>query len=241
MAKAEILGIKYENVTLNEASESLINMSKQSKTSYVVTSNPEISESCVDDPELYTAVISADYIVPDGIGVILAAKICGTPIKERVGGYDLACALLPLIEKDSLSLYLLGAKPGVGEQAAQNIKNKYPEINICGVHHGYFSDDNEVISEINEIQPNVIFVALGSPKQEIWMYTNRSRIKAGVMLGLGGGLDVFAGIVKRAPVIFIRLNLEWFYRLITQPARFMRMLKLPKYIIRAVLFRLKRI
>jgi N-acetylglucosaminyldiphosphoundecaprenol N-acetyl-beta-D-mannosaminyltransferase len=238
MTKTELLGINYDNVTLKEASACVINMSKAGKAQFVVTSNPEISESCLSNHKLCEAVQHADYVVPDGIGVIMAAKICGTPLKERVGGFDLACELLPLIEKDRLSLYLLGAKPGVGEKAAENIKMKYPNINICGIHHGYFKDDDEMILAINKLVPDVIFVALGSPKQEIWMFQNSPRINAGVMLALGGGLDVFAGVVKRAPNIFIKLNLEWLYRLIFQPSRFVRMLKLPKYLMRAVFKRM---
>jgi N-acetylglucosaminyldiphosphoundecaprenol N-acetyl-beta-D-mannosaminyltransferase len=234
MPKTEILGIKYDNVTLGEAAADVISLAQGRKAHFVVTPNPEISESCISNLALREAVSQADYVVPDGIGVIMAAKICASPLKERVGGYDLACALLPLIEKDKLSLYLLGAKPTVAEMAKENITAKYSQINICGVHDGYFNDDDEVIDQINALSPDILFVALGSPRQEIWMAENRSRINTGVMLGLGGGLDVFAGIVKRAPQFFIRFNLEWFYRLLCQPSRFVRMLKLPKYIMRAI-------
>lgn len=233
MPKTNVLGIFYENVTLEEAVRDTIGIAKKHESRYVVTPNPEISENCVSDSRLREAVEAADYAVADGIGVILASRICGTPIKERVSGYDLACGLLGPMQDEGLSLYLLGAEPGVAELAADRIKSKYPRLNICGVHHGYFSDDAPIIEEINAKEPDVVFAAMGSPRQEIWMHENQSHIRVGVMLGLGGGLDVFAGIVKRAPKAFIRLHMEWLYRLIRQPYRFRRMLKLPRYIIRA--------
>jgi N-acetylglucosaminyldiphosphoundecaprenol N-acetyl-beta-D-mannosaminyltransferase len=238
MPKTEVLCIRYDNVTLKEAADEIIGMVSERKSHYVVTPNPEISEACLRNKRLQEAIENANYAVPDGIGVVYAARICGTPLKERVGGYDLACELLPRLSRDKLSLYLLGAKPGVAEKAAEKITSLYPGVNICGTHNGYFDGDDEVIGMVNEASPDMVFVALGSPRQEIWMYENRAKVDTGVMLGLGGGLDVFAGVVKRAPKVFIRLNLEWFYRLIRQPYRFGRMLKLPKYLLRAVMTRL---
>jgi N-acetylglucosaminyldiphosphoundecaprenol N-acetyl-beta-D-mannosaminyltransferase len=238
MPKTTVLGIRYENGTIEEAANDVLRMAGVDGAKIVVTPNPEISECCIGNPRLRQAVAEADYVVPDGIGVIMAAKICGTPLKERVGGYDLACALLPLAARENKTFYFLGAKPGIAEKAIDNIRHKYPQIQIVGVHDGYFQNDDEVINEINRLCPDILFVALGSPRQEIWMHDHRRKIKARVMMGLGGSLDVFAGVAKRAPKIFIRLNLEWFYRLLCQPTRFVRMLKLPRYLIRAIAFRL---
>jgi N-acetylglucosaminyldiphosphoundecaprenol N-acetyl-beta-D-mannosaminyltransferase len=238
MPVTKILGINYNNVTIKEAAEELLVLATGHKARYVVTPNPEISESCRKDQMLKEAVLNADYVVPDGIGVIMASKILGRPLRERVGGYDLACALLPMIEAQGLSLCLLGAKPGVAEIAAERIQADYPLIKAEIAHHGYFSDDGDIISKINVIKPDVLFVALGSPRQEIWMFKNRQKIDAGIMLGLGGSLDVLAGSVKRAPKIFIKLNLEWFYRLLCQPSRLVRMFKLPKYLFRAIFTRI---
>src|SRR5659263_80116 len=168
MPVTKILGINYNNVTIKEAAEELLVLATGHKARYVVTPNPEISESCRKDQMLKEAVLNADYVVPDGIGVIMASKILGRPLRERVGGYDLACALLPMIEARGLSLCLLGAKPGVAEIAAERIQADYPLIKTEIAHNGYFSDDGDIISKINVIKPDVLFVALGSPRQEIW-------------------------------------------------------------------------
>lgn len=237
----EILGIRYNDVTLREAAQDVARMAQKRPARYVVTPNPEISETCRENSRLREAVAQADYTVPDGIGVIFAARILGTPLKERVGGYDLALALLPLLAQKGLRLFLLGAKPGVAQAAAEKLTRQYGGLVVAGMQHGYFDEEREgaqVIAAINEIRADVVFVALGSPRQEIWMHNNREKLGAGLLIGLGGCFDVFAGITKRAPKLFIRLNLEWLYRLIRQPWRFVRMLKLPKYLLRAVFARL---
>ncbi|MFT8888105.1 MAG: WecB/TagA/CpsF family glycosyltransferase [Ethanoligenens sp.] len=234
MPGVNVLGITYENVTLDEALRDVLAFTQADGTAYVVTPNPEISEACVADKRLAHAVAEADYVVPDGIGIIMAARICGTPLKERVGGFDLATALLPELERRGLRLFLLGAKPGVAEQAAQNLRGRFPALRITGVHDGYFQEDDEAVAAVNAAGADVVFVALGFPRQEYFMHDNREALQAHVLLGLGGGLDVFAGIAKRAPAFFIRMNLEWFYRLLCQPWRFVRMLKLPKYLFRAI-------
>ncbi|ADU27012.1 WecB/TagA/CpsF family glycosyltransferase [Ethanoligenens harbinense] len=234
MPKTRVLGIAYENVTLAEAVRDVLALAQADGTAYVVTPNPEISEACVENERLARAVAGADYVLPDGIGVIMAAKIGGTPLKERVGGFDLATALLPELERRGLRLFLLGAKPGVAEKAAENIHARFPALCITGTHDGYFRDDAQAVAAVNAAGADVVFVALGFPRQEIFMQDNREALQAHILLGLGGGLDVFAGITKRAPDLFIRMNMEWFYRLLCQPWRFMRMLKLPKYIFRAI-------
>lgn len=234
MPKTKVLGIAYENVTLAEAVRDVLALAQADGTAYVVTPNPEISEACMEDERLARAVAGADYVLPDGIGVVMAAKICGTPLKERVGGFDLATALLPELERRGLHLFLLGAKPGVAEKAAANLRARFPALRITGTHDGYFRDDAQAVAAVNAAGADVVFVALGFPRQEIFMQNNREALHAHLLLGLGGAFDVFAGITKRAPDIFIRMNLEWFYRLLCQPWRFVRMLKLPKYIVRAI-------
>ncbi len=234
MSRINILGIDYENVTLGEAVRDVLALERAGGSAYVVTPNPEISETCLENTRLARAVTGADYVVPDGIGVIMAAKLLGTPLTERVGGVDLAEALLPELAAAGRSLFLLGAKPGVAEKAAENLRTKYPGLHIAGVRDGYFKQDKEAVEAANASEADTVFVALGSPRQEIFMYENRAAMRARLMLGIGGGLDIFAGVAKRAPAFFIRLNLEWFYRLLKQPWRFKRMMKLPRYLLRAV-------
>lgn len=237
MAKCKVLGINYDNVTVGQAARDIYDMAARSKGGYVVTPNAEIAENYFKNPELKKAISAADYVLPDGAGVVLASKICGKPLCGRAPGVEVAEELLKLLSDGGKRLYLLGAKPGVAKLAAENIKAKYPDIQIVGTHHGYFKEDREVLAEIKAAEPDVLFVALGSPRQEIFMLRNRKEISA-VMLGLGGSLDIFAGKAKRAPQFFIDHNLEWFYRLVREPSRIGRMMKLPKYILRACAWRI---
>lgn len=236
--KIKVMNVWYNNVTPEEAAHEIAAL-ETGKTSIVVTPNAEIAENCFRDVKLLEAVNGADYTLPDGIGVVLASKLCGTPLKSRAAGYDTALALLPLMARSNRSLYLLGSKPGIAERAAENIKAKNPGLQICGLRDGYFNEGetDSVIRAVNESGADTVFVALGSPKQELFMYENRDKIKARVMIGLGGTLDGFAGTVKRAPELFIKLNLEWFYRLVCQPSRLPRMMKLPAFVLRAAVWR----
>jgi len=238
MQKIKILNIEYNNCTLEQATEQVFEFAKTRNAHYVVTPNAEIAESCFFNAELLEAVQHADYCIPDGTGVVLASHILGNPVQKKVPGFEVANALLPLLAQQKMSLYILGAAEGVAQKAAENIKDKYPSICIAGIHNGYYENDDEVIVLINRADPDALFVALGSPKQELFMYRNKARIKTGVMLGVGGTVDIIAGVAKRAPEIFIKLSLEWFYRLLCQPTRLIRMMKLPKYIFRAIRVRM---
>lgn len=233
MSKINVLGINYNNVTIDGAADEIFELVKLHNGGYVVTPNAEIAYESFKQPELKKAIDEASYVLPDGAGVVLASKVLSTPLVARAAGYDVSKALLKKLGENNKKLYILGANPGTAEVAAENIKRDYPGIQICGTHHGYFKEDSEVIDLIKETDPDVIFVALGYPRQEIFMRNYRSEFKA-VMLGVGGSIDVFAGFVKRSPDFFIKHNIEWLYRLGCQPSRFIRMLKLPKYILKAV-------
>ena len=238
MPKTDVLGIKYDNVSFSQALNEIYALGSGKNANVVVTPNAEIAERCFTDKALRRAILAADYVIPDGFGVVLASKICGTPLKERVCGYDIARELLPIMSRNGRKLYILGARPGVAEEAAASMLKANPGLIICGIHDGYFSDDDAIIGDINALSPDFLFVALGFPRQEIWMTANRSRLKVGVMLGIGGSVDVFAGEIKRAPEFYIKHHLEWFYRLIKQPSRIGRMMKLPKYVMRAFFSRI---
>lgn len=238
MSQKEVLGIGYADTTVPEAAGTVLAMAAEHRSRYVVTPNPEISEQCRKNPALMQAVREADLTVPDGIGVIVASRILGNPLAGRVGGFDVAVALLPQLAEKGMSLYLLGAKPGVADEAAERLRSQHAGLAIVGTHHGYFQEDAEVLAAINAVRPDVLFVALGSPRQEIWMHDHRSQIDVGVMMGLGGSLDIFSGHTRRAPQFFIAHHLEWFYRLLKQPSRFVRMLALPRYVLRACAARL---
>ena len=239
MLKIDILGIKFDNVTFDEAMDKLKSFLLGNEKKIIVTPNAEIAQLCAENKEINELINKADFIVPDGIGVIYASKILKKPLKQKVAGVDLAFALLPILEKEKKTLFLFGGKDGVAEKAKEKIKEKYPNIIINGILNGYYSNEEEIIKEINKVQPDVLFVCLGAPKQEKFMVNNKEKINARLMFGFGGVLDVISGNAKRAPKIFVQLGLEWFYRLLSEPKRFKRMLKLPKYLMNAILFRFK--
>ena len=234
-----IKGVGFDAFTPEEALERAADLAFDPGCRYVVTPNPEIVWLAGKQPQLKQALNGADLVVPDGIGIVYAARILGTPLPARVPGIELAAGLLRRMADTGEPVYLLGAKPGVAERAADRLREQYPGLRIVGTGDGYFREDEPVIGQINACRPRLLFVCLGFPRQELWMAENRDRIEAGLMLGLGGSLDVFAGDVKRAPEFWQRMNLEWFYRLIQQPSRIGRMLKLPVFLLSVVAERLK--
>ena len=239
MSKVEIRGVLFDNVDMDQATGRVLQLLEEDGCHIVVTPNSEIAQMCIEDERLRKVINGADMSVPDGIGVLYASKILKRPLKQKVAGVDLAKSLLPVMAEKGISLFLFGAKQEVVESAEGKIKNDYPGINICGINNGYFDSDKEIIEKINNSGADIVFVCLGAPKQEFWMYENRGAINAKVMIGLGGSLDVFSGKAKRAPDIFIKLGLEWFYRLLKEPKRFFRMLKLPKYLFGTIIYKFK--
>lgn len=237
MKTVEILGVRINNVTMAEAVETVKGLLEKKTSSAVYTPNSEIIYRAKNDEEFKNVLNSSDLNVADGIGVVYGAKILGTPIPERVAGYDLACNLLPVMNEKKAKLFLFGGKEGVGQRAKENILKKYPDINIVGIKNGYFTDSTPIIEAINETEPDFVFVCLGAPKQEKWIHENKEKLKCRVMMGIGGSLDVFAGEAERAPDIFIKMNLEWFYRLMKNPSRIGRMMDLPKFGIAVALSR----
>ena len=182
------------------------------------------------DERLRALINGADLVLPDGAGVVLASKLLKTPLKQKVAGVDFADGLLGFLAESGRSVYLLGSKPGVAELAAEKMREKHPGLIICGMHDGYFKDEAPVIEAANAAKPDVLFVCLGAPKQELFMKRHQQELTCKLMIGLGGSLDSFAGTVKRAPKWMIAANLEWLYRLYKEPKRFGRMLRLPKYL-----------
>ena len=222
-----ILGIDIDRCTMSQAQERAFEMTESGGVVY--TPNPEIIMHAYRNPEFADILNDADMVVPDGIGVVIASKILKKPVPERVAGFDLVCRLL---EKsgNSKKVYIFGGKPGVAEKAAENIKKKY-SANVCGTSHGYHKDTRQVVNDINLSEPDILLVCLGAPNQEKWIYNNKKSLPECLIIGAGGSVDVLAGNTKRAPEFFIKFGLEWFYRLITQPSRFVRMLDLPRFAI----------
>ena len=229
--RIDVLGVGFDNLTMTEAVEAGMRLLHQEGCHYVVTPNPEIVEVCRENPAARAAVNGADLVLPDGIGVIKGAAILGTPLKEKTPGIEFAAGIMERMAKSGASLYLLGAKPGVAEQAGKRLQERYPGLVIAGAHDGYFKEDGPVTEVIRESGADCVFVCLGAPKQELWMQKNGPATGAHLLCGLGGSLDVFAGVVERAPKFWSDHGLEWFYRLCKEPKRIGRMMKLPLFLV----------
>ncbi len=232
MKKIDVLGIKFDNVNMQEAVAKCKDFVESDTSNLIVTPNPEIVMSAKDNEEFKNIINTASLVIPDGIGVVKGAAILGTPLKERVAGFDLICNLLELYKDGSHTFYFWGSKPGIAELAKQKMEEKYPDIKIVGVDDGYFDDNKkaEIIKKIREVKPDILLVGTGAPKQEkiINELLEEKIFKIGI--GCGGSIDVLSGTVKRAPKIFIKLHMEWAWRLIKQPSRIGRMMVLPKFL-----------
>lgn len=237
--KIDVMGLKFDSMTMDEALSRAEVLLRGDKAAYVVTPNAEIAYEALHDGQLREMLNGADLMLPDGAGVVLASKLLRTPVKQKVAGVDFAAGLLGVLERNGQSLYLLGGKPGIGELAAQKMLEAHPQLRIAGIADGYFQDEAPVIAKINASGADALFVCLGAPKQERFMVQHRQELHVHLMAGLGGSLDAFAGTVQRAPAWMIRLNLEWLYRLIREPKRFRRMLRLPKYLWAVMLKRIR--
>lgn len=230
--KINILNVYFDNVTKKDFVYQLNQTIKLQQKTFVVTANPEIVMYANNNPDYMDTLKKADYITADGIGIVKGARILGTPIVERVAGYDLMLELLKVANENKYSVYLLGAKEEVVIEAAEKVKIEYPDIRFKGCNNGYFKvDDKEVLNKVLEAQADIILVGLGFPKQEKWIQNYLNQSSKGLAMGVGGSFDAFTGTVKRAPDIIIRMNIEWLYRLIKQPTRFKRMLVIPKFLI----------
>lgn len=237
IATVNILGCKVHLVDMQSALGTITELVDQAEScKQVVTLNAEIIYQAGQEEELRRIINQASLVTADGIGTVWAARTMGCPQKERVTGIDLLLQICSQATARGWRIYLLGAAPGVALKAAQNLEQLYPGLNICGCRDGYFSPDDEsdIIDAINAQSPHILFAALGAPKQEYWLNRNRELLNVPVCMGVGGSFDVIGGVKKRAPQLFIKLNLEWLYRLLTEPARLKRQLALPAFALKVL-------
>ena len=234
--RMKILGVSVDNVSLDESclrtKELIENSNKTCKM--IFAPNTEIIMCAQKDKEFFEILNKSELSTPDSIGVEMAAKRLKNPLKERIQGQKYFRKIVSEGEKLGWTFYILGGKGDTPQKAVDNLKKIYPNLNIVGYHEGYFDSDTEesVIAEINDLKPNVLFVAMGAPLQEKWIEKHRHELKVDVAAGQGGTFDYEAGKIKRAPVIFQKLGIEWFWRLVLQPSRFFRMLALPIYLMK---------
>lgn len=205
---------------------------------HIVTLNPEIAWAAQRDPAYAKAIEEAGLVVPDGIGVVLAARLKGLAIPERVAGYDLLQKLLVLAAAKEYRVFMLGAAPGVAERAAVLAEAAYPGLDVVGTADGYFKSDEEgdLIERISALNCDMLFCALGPPRPaEIWINAHLAELNVGIAMGVGGSFDVMTGKVTRAPLWMQRLGLEWLHRVIQEPRRIRRLMVIPKFML-AVIF-----
>ena len=235
--RTEILGIGFDGYTLGQTVEWALDTMKEKRAAYVCTPNPEIVWACQKDPEMAAAVNGADAVLPDGVGVVWASRYLKTPVPERVAGYDF---LLALLERMEGTVFLLGGRPGVAEEAAENIRLRFPGVTVAGCCHGYYEDDSEVLAAIRAAEPDLLLVCLGARRQEKWMAAQAGKLPVGLMAGLGGSLDVLAGRVRRAPEGWRNRGLEWLYRLLREPSRIKRQIWLPRFVLAVMMQRIRK-
>ncbi len=239
--RLEILNFPVDLIKMDEAVCFVENKIANRKFCHVVTINPEMIMNGRKNIELGNILKQADLIVPDGIGVIIALKYYGIKNIPRLPGIELSLNLLKKCSEKKYKIGFLGAQKDVMEEACNNIKSKYPGVEIVFKQDGYFTEKDEsvIIEEIIKAQPQILFVALGVPKQELFINRHKNLLSFATMIGVGGSFDVWAEKVKRAPVFFRKFGLEWLYRTIKQPARFKRIFPvLPVFLIKVLLHKL---
>ena len=227
--RINVLGVGFDNLNMNEAVSQALEEIAHRGEGYVVTPNPEIVWLCKENPDFAALVSKARLVLADGVGITLGAKILGQPLKARVPGVDFAAALFAELAKHGQSVFLYGAKPGIAERAGMNLEQQYPGLQIVGTANGY-GNSTSVVEAIRTAKPDFLLVCLGAPRQEEFMAKYQGTLGVGLMAGLGGTLDVLAGEVTRAPKGWQKLGLEWLYRLLKDPRRAKRMLKLPLFL-----------
>lgn len=232
--RVNILGVDVDAVTMAEAVDVVRRAMDTRAGVMVATANAEMLMRATHDEELRHILNASALVVPDGAGTVWAARHLGHAMPERVAGYDLAQELLRCAPAEGRCVYFFGSAPGVAEKAKAKAEQLYPGIEIVGVRNGFFSpaDNAAIIAEIRAARPDLLLVALGVPKQEKWIAAHLAELDVPVAIGVGGTLDVMAGVMKRAPYWMQRAKLEWLFRGLMQPKRAGRLLALPKFVLK---------
>ncbi len=235
--RKKILGYDIDLISFQDAIEYLKTRIDSKLGTHIITINPEIIEQADKNQDLNKIIKESELVIPDGVGIQIALKINGIK-QERIPGVDLALELIKLSEKENYSIALIGAKEHVIKKTEQNLENEYPKLNIVYARNGYFNKDeeNEIINNISQKNPQIVFAALGAPKQELFINECRKKLPNSTFIGIGGSFDVWAGEVERAPELFRKTGFEWLYRTIKQPERFKRIYKtLPVFLFKVII------
>ena len=240
MDSVTILGLRVDRTTTDETMQTLASFIAERVPRHVVTADASMAVIARRDPELHEIVQQADLVTPDGAGILWASRLLGTPISHKVSGVDLVARLCGFSAERGCRLFFLGAAPGVAEEAADNLRLRYPGAQIVGVHDGFFSpeEDAKVVDQIKASAPDVLLVAFGIPKQEKWITRHKAALGVPVSIGIGGSFDVYSGRVRRAPIWMQNASLEWLYRLWCNPKKIGKVMTLPKFALLALRQRL---
>ena len=217
----ELLGYKINDFSFEEAVNYALKLADENKVAQVVTINPEMFATAENNSHFAQIIDEADMVVPDGIGVKIGLKLNGYNV-ERIPGVDLAKELLMASAENNLPVAIIGAKEEIIVKAIENLNKEIPNLNITYYHNGYFDNDKQIYDDLKKSDARIILVAMGSPRQEEFIYSAKEILSKGLMIGIGGSLDVWSGVIQRAPKIYQKLGLEWLYRTITQPERIKR-------------------
>lgn len=231
-----IFGIRVSKLNMQQTVESLVQAIASRQTIQVITANPIMLMTALQQPAYMAMMQRAELIVPDGAGLVWAASYVGDPVAEKVAGIDLMHQLLAIGEGKGWRIFLLGASSEIIQITADKLKMRYPKLKLVGIRDGYFKENEEeaVLNQIREAAPDILLVGRSADKQEPWIDQHKASLGIPVIMGIGGSFDVLSGKLKRAPKIFIRLRLEWFYRLLQEPWRYRRMLLLPKFVVKVI-------
>lgn len=225
-----ILGTKIDDVSLKEAIDQIAAFLLKGEKGYITTPNPEICLLGYNN-KVYRRILNNSLLsIPDGVGLKVGAKILGTKLSNNTTGVDLCAEVIKLAEQKMYSILILGGTQEAGERTIALYNYKYPKLKLTYLNGGNFnqlgaSDQNDLVSQINTINPDIIFVSLGAPKQEYFMADNLSKLQTKLMLGVGGSIDFLGQQIKRAPQSWRKIGLEWLWRLILEPWRWKRIAK----------------
>lgn len=230
-------GLPFVNLTPDALKSQLEQLLQITNGAAIFTPNATIAAACLRDAALHRLVRQADYLLPDGVGVVMASKRTKSPLRARLSGIDTAESVLAIAAKGGLPVFLLGGKPGVAQLAAQRLQERFPELPIAGTHHGYFdkhgNENEQVLQAIATANSAIVFVCFGFPLQERWIVDNRDRLPTvRLLMGLGGSLDVWSGTVHRAPMLWQRAHMEWLWRMLHEPRRLSDLSDMVKFVIR---------
>ncbi|MBM0868652.1 N-acetylglucosaminyldiphosphoundecaprenol N-acetyl-beta-D-mannosaminyltransferase TarA [Staphylococcus auricularis] len=240
--KVNVLSVYFDNVSMTDMTHDINQFFNQphDENLFIVTANPEIIDYATMHPDYLRLINRANYVVPDGTGIVLASKILRTPLQTRVPGIELMEACLSLANERHQRVYLLGAKQEIVREAQNRLSQRFPNVTFAS-HHGYIDvEDDQIAQDIQQFNPYYLFVGMGYPKQEQWIERFQSHFSQTVCIGIGGAIEVFSGAKKRAPKLFQRLNIEWIYRVLIDWKRLNRLQSIPRFLVKVMKQKLRR-